>query len=214
MAPARGCGAATCKCCSTCRGSGLRFTKPPTTGREICCQNAVSFGHAPKAYLEWQPRGSHNQRVTDSWRKQHTFHAAGRLALIFTLWAGLAAVCAENTQTATITATLNGVSKTVTVTLDGAATLESFTCSATSRLSGTGSNCTVTLTGPAAGSSVALTLTSNNSLLHVPGSVTVPAGSASVSFTATAGVINVSRTAVVTAKLGKASLHVGFQLLP
>ena len=81
--------------------------------------------------------------------------------------------------------------------------LSSLSCAPTTVPSSETSNCTVTLDGPAlsGGSSVALS-SSNNRLLSVPGSVTVPAGSSSADFSATAGSVSRNRRVTLTATDG------------
>jgi hypothetical protein len=74
-------------------------------------------------------------------------------------------------------------------------------CNPTSVTSGTASTCTVSLTQAAPTGGSAVSLSSDNVLLSVPGSVTVPAGAVSVTFQATAGTITTSQTATVTATL-------------
>ncbi len=68
------------------------------------------------------------------------------------------------------------------------------------------SSCTVTLTRSAPSGGVSVALSSNNSSLTVPASMTVLAGSTNAGFTATAAQVAANATAVVTATLSGASL--------
>src|SRR4029079_4488793 len=72
----------------------------------------------------------------------------------------------------------------------------------TSVTSGASTTCTVTLNQNAPAGGGLVTLASNNAALPVPGSVTVPAGSSAVAFTATAASVAAAQTATVTATLG------------
>ena len=107
------------------------------------------------------------------------------------------------TQTATLTASLNGSSVTNTLTVDPAASLPelvSMTCAPASVTPGGTASCTVNLTtAPPALTTVAISL--SNSILSAPGSVNVPAGAKSASFTATAGSVSSSQSVVLTASL-------------
>jgi RHS repeat-associated protein len=99
----------------------------------------------------------------------------------------------------TLTAAFNQYSAT-TLLLVVPAQLSSVSISPSSVLGGNSATGTVTLTGLAA-ANMTVTLSSNDSAVTVPASVTVPAGSATATFpvTTTAGVAN--RTATITATL-------------
>ena len=109
--------------------------------------------------------------------------AAGATTAAFSATAS--ASIASN-QNATVTATLGASSQTATINLFAPALLSGLACSPASLSQGAVSTCTVTLaqTAPPGGSSVALA--SNNTLLTVPASFTVAAGTASGTFSATA----------------------------
>jgi uncharacterized protein (TIGR03437 family) len=77
--------------------------------------------------------------------------------------------------------------------------LVGLNCDQTSLSSSQTTNCTVTISGPAPTGGFPVTLTSDNPLLPVQSSVTIPAGSISASFQATAGAISTSGLAVITA---------------
>jgi trimeric autotransporter adhesin len=119
-----------------------------------------------------------------------------------------AATSIASNQSVTLTATLGSSSQTATINLlaPGSVLVSSVTCSPTSVRPGGVSTCTVMLTqsAPAGGSSV--TLASDNTLLAVPASVTVAAGAATATFSATAAAAFTSnQTAIVTATLGSSS---------
>jgi hypothetical protein len=83
-----------------------------------------------------------------------------------------------------------------------AGTLSGLSCSSGS-LTGAGTdNCTVSLTGAAGTGGLTVALSSSDSSVTVPGSVTVPAGSASASFTATVSAVTSAQTATLTATAG------------
>jgi trimeric autotransporter adhesin len=82
------------------------------------------------------------------------------------------------------------------------ATLDGLTCSPTSVSAPGSSSCTVTLTGNAPSGGLAVALSSTNSNVTLPASVTVPAGAASAGFTATVAAIETDQTALLTAAAG------------
>ncbi|MEO8660385.1 MAG: LamG-like jellyroll fold domain-containing protein, partial [Bryobacteraceae bacterium] len=92
-------------------------------------------------------------------------------------------------------------------------TLTSLLCSPASLSSGGSSTCTVMLS-QAATASTTVTLSDNNTLLTEQSSVVVPAGGTSATFTATAGSVTSSQTAVVTATLGSSTKTASLTLLP
>jgi hypothetical protein len=87
-----------------------------------------------------------------------------------------------------------------------APTLTSLSCNPTSLASGTSAICTVQLSQAAPAGGTAVSLSSSNALLPVPGSsITVPAGSATATFIATAGTISSAQNATLTATLSGVS---------
>jgi hypothetical protein len=116
-------------------------------------------------------------------------------------------------QTASVTATLSGTSQSASISLTApAATVSSLKCATSSLASSGSTTCTVTLSAaaPTGGSTVALT--SSNTPLTVPSSVTVAAGATSAGFTATAGAISSGQTASVTATLNSSSQSTSISL--
>lgn len=96
----------------------------------------------------------------------------------------------------------NGVSRAATVSLVAPVRLSSLTCSPTSLNSGAATRCTVTLNHAAPNGGTVVGLASNNTLLPMPApSVTVPASANSINFTATAGIIVSTQSAIFTAGL-------------
>lgn len=82
-------------------------------------------------------------------------------------------------------------------------------------MSGAGTDaCTVTLTAAAPASGLSVALTSNNSVVTIPGSVLVAAGVKSAAFTATVGSFTSSQTATLTGSGGGASGTFLLQLSP
>ena len=127
--------------------------------------------------------------------------AAGSSSGTFTATAGTISA----NQTATLTATLNGVSKTAGISLAATAHVSTLSCSPNSLGQSSSSTCTVTLTqaAPTGGASVALS--SNAAALTVPASVTVAAGSTTATFAAASGTISSNQTATVTATYNSTS---------
>jgi uncharacterized protein (TIGR03437 family) len=115
-----------------------------------------------------------------------------------------------NSETTTISASAGGSTQSVTLTVDPLSTtppveLSALTCNPTDLGSQTSTNCAVALSGNAPTGGSVVTLSSSHGSLKVPGSVTVPAGSASTGFTATVSKGPRSGSAVVTASLGGSS---------
>lgn len=117
-------------------------------------------------------------------------------------------------QTATVTAALNGASMTVSIALVPPLTLSSLACTPTSLPAGTSSTCTVTLNQPSPAGGTVVSLASNTSLLTVPASVTVPSGTSSATFAATAGNPTKVQSFIVTATLNGSSQQVSLTLGP
>jgi uncharacterized protein (TIGR03437 family) len=106
------------------------------------------------------------------------------------------------------------VSNAVTFPVEATNTVSSVTCVATSLNSAGTTTCTVTLNLTVTGNGATVALSSNDSLLTLPPTVTVSPGSSSATFTITAGTIPSSQTAVVTAALGTSSQTVSITLAP
>ena len=81
----------------------------------------------------------------------------------------------------------------------------SLSCSPSSVNAPGSATCTVTLTAVAPTGGVTVSLTSSNSVVQVPASVTVPSGSTSRTFSATVGSIATNLSSVITATAGGAS---------
>ncbi|HEY1756096.1 MAG TPA: Ig-like domain-containing protein [Bryobacteraceae bacterium] len=109
-------------------------------------------------------------------------------------------------QTVTVTATLGGSTKTAVLTVSPSAakglTLQSLTLSVGAVTGGNPVTATVTLSGGAPAGGVAVNLASNNSLVTVPGSVTIGSGLNSASFAVTTGAVSIIESATITATLG------------
>jgi hypothetical protein len=117
-------------------------------------------------------------------------------------------------QAVILTASLGSVAQTATISVTAPLALGSFSCSPSALSSQGITTCTVVLSQAAPSSGSVVTLTSNSSQLTVPPSVTVPSNSSSVSFSATAGTITSSLTAVVTASFGGGSQTFSLSLSP
>ena len=92
--------------------------------------------------------------------------------------------------------------------------LSSLSCaSGTMTVPGTDA-CTVTLTGTVGTSALAVSLSSNDSAVTVPSSVSVPAEASSAGFTATVLAVTTSQTATLTASAGGVTKSYALQLSP
>ena len=126
--------------------------------------------------------------------------AANATTATFTIKAGTV----TSDQSATVSATLSGASKTATISLAAAMTVSWLTCTPTTLGSSASSTCTVVLT-KAAPSATTVTLSDNNALLSTPASVTIGASATTATFTITAGTITSDQSAMVTATLSGVS---------
>jgi hypothetical protein len=115
-----------------------------------------------------------------------------------TFTATVAAVTSN--QTALLTSSLNGGSKTFTLSASAPAQLTSVACAPSTLGSNASSTCTVSL-NKAATSAATVALASNNGLLTVPANVTVASGQSSATFAATSGTVSSSQSATVTSTL-------------
>ena len=86
-----------------------------------------------------------------------------------------------------------------TISLPGTISLSSLNCTSSTINTPGSTSCSVALTGAASGSGFAVSLSSNNTNLTVPSSVTVASGQTSTTFTATGAQVSTNQTGVVTA---------------
>jgi len=123
--------------------------------------------------------------------------------------------------TATVSATYSGVTKTasVTVNLSPPAGLKAITLSPTTvigaQTNGTNSTGTVALTGPAPVGGIVMALASSNpSVVSVPATLTVPAGSAATTFSATTFNVTSTQTITITATYGSSKVSATLTVNP
>jgi len=101
----------------------------------------------------------------------------------------------------TITATYAGISETATLTIDPP-TLSGVGMIPTFIAGGNIAQGTVTLTGPAPTGGLQVSLTSNNSIVSIPTSVTIAAGQVIWNFSASTTAVTSQKVVTITAKLG------------
>jgi len=122
---------------------------------------------------------------------------AGSRTATFTITTGGVA----SQTTSTITASYSGVNRTTTLTVTIAA-LSSLGLNPSTVKGGTSSTATLTLNGAAPPSGVAVSITSSNtSVAQVPGSVIIPAGSKSATFTVTTSPVTATRAPLISGTL-------------
>lgn len=92
------------------------------------------------------------------------------------------------------------------------ASVRGLSCASGSLAGAATDACTVTLTSAAKSGGLKLNLTSSNTAVTVPGSVTVPSGATSAGFTATAAAVTAAQTAALTATGNGASASTTLQL--
>ncbi len=117
-------------------------------------------------------------------------------------------------QTATVTATYNSSTGTASISLVASVLVSSLACSPSSLGPNSTSACTVTLTQAAPAGGAVVTLSSNNSVLTVPSSVTVAAAATSGSFSATTAAISTDQSVTVTASLNSGSRTTVVTVIP
>jgi len=113
----------------------------------------------------------------------------------------------------TISASYSGSSQTAALTILPPAGVSAVQCSPPSLSSGGVSTCTVTLTSGAPSGGATVNLAANTSLLSVPASLSIPAGSLSATFSAAAGSITTSQSATVSATLNGSTKSAALSLL-
>jgi hypothetical protein len=109
-------------------------------------------------------------------------------------------------QSATITASLNGVTQSAALSMVAPLLISSLQCTSPTMVSNASNSCTVTLTksAPAGGAVVALSGGIAN-VLGLPASITVPANTASAAFTVNTGVVSLNQNATITASFNGSS---------
>jgi hypothetical protein len=120
-------------------------------------------------------------------------------------------------ETGIITATHGSIAKSFSISLSpvttavGTPELRSLSCANTSFTGAGKTTCTASLTGKSS-KAVAIALASTSSSIVVPALATLPAGSVTVSFTATVAAVSTAQTATVSAIANGSSRDVTFRL--
>ena len=116
-------------------------------------------------------------------------------------------------QTAIITATLNGASKTLAIIVTATAPI-SLQCASTTLAASTSTICTIRLSKAAPGNGTTVALSSSDvSVVQVPASVTIPRKTSIASFATTAGSVTSNRTATITATASQSTARVTLSVL-
>ena len=123
---------------------------------------------------------------------------------------GQIAVSSNATNSGALVIGLNGSGTATTAALPS---LTALNC-ASSSITGAGTAaCMATLNTAAPSGGLTLSLSSNNTALTIPATVTIPAGTTSTTFTATAATVTANQTATITATAGGASQIFTIQLI-
>jgi Concanavalin A-like lectin/glucanases superfamily/Putative Ig domain len=137
--------------------------------------------------------------------------AAGATTGSFTAIAGTVTA----NQAVTVVATLNGSTATALVTVTPPpATVTGMSCTPTSVTSGGNTSCTATISQAAPTGGTAVALSSSNTALTVPASVTVGAGATTGTFTATAGTVTTNQSVTIMASLNGSSKTASVTVMP
>jgi hypothetical protein len=135
--------------------------------------------------------------------------ASGTTSVTF----GATAATVGGMTTAVVVASLNSASQQTSIQLAPPLTITRLACSPNRIYSGGSTICSITLSGiaPSGGTAVSIAL-QNSAPLTLPPSVTVPAGSATAQFTATAGTVTANQTAYIIFTLAGKSPKFGVNL--
>jgi hypothetical protein len=182
----------------------------PTVSSLSCNQTSLSSGVGSMCTItlsQGAPTGGATVTLSDNSSLLTTpataMVAAGSTSGTFTVTAGAIAT----DQAATVTATLNGASKTTTINLvSSPVSLSSVSCSPSAMTSGGSSTCTVALSKAAPLGGTVVTISKNASWLTVPTSMTVAAGAITGGFAAQAGTVTSTQSAIITAALSGQSV--------
>lgn len=123
--------------------------------------------------------------------------------------AGLISI-ATNASSAATTVALSGTGVTPAPT----AALSALSCASGSLQGSATDACTVSLTAAAPSGGLAVALSSSNSSVKVPASVTVASGSTTAAFSATASAVTTAQSATLTAAAGSVTKTFSLQLIP
>lgn len=138
---------------------------------------------------------------------------SGQNSAVFTATAG----SFSSSSNVTITATLNGASRSVVLSLTAStpnvpASLSRVTCTSGTFSSPGNTLCLLEISGPAPRTGFAVTLSSSNSSVSVPQMVTIPAGATSANFTAQVGSFSAASSATITASAAQPAVSKTFTL--
>jgi uncharacterized protein (TIGR03437 family) len=105
-----------------------------------------------------------------------------------------------STQTVVITASYGGVSQTTSMAVTASElSITSVQCLPATVVGGNSSTCSVTLSGAAPAGGAAINLSDNSMVVTIPALVTVPAGSSSITFTASTSAVSATLSVAITA---------------
>ncbi len=135
---------------------------------------------------------------------------SGQSSTVFSATTGTVGV----TQTATITGSVDGVNRSAAVGLTTDLQVSELSCSPSTFTDAGSTNCAVSLTGPAPVDGTTVTLSSNSTLVTVPGIVNVGASQNSASFTAIVASATTTQAVLLTATLNGGSQHLTLTLNP
>ena len=94
------------------------------------------------------------------------------------------------------------------------ASLQSIQCTNTAVVGAASDSCAVSLTGPATGAGVVVNLSSSNSAVVIPSSVTIPSGATSVTFNISIAAVATAQSTTIDATVAGVSANVVIQLHP
>ena len=117
-----------------------------------------------------------------------------------------AATAVAANQAVSITASANGLTQAASIALSAPVQLTGISCSPVAITGDTTVSCTISLSAPAPAAGFPVALSSNDVCIHVPASLTVPAGSASATVPAAVITVGTNRTVSITASANTVTL--------
>lgn len=203
-------------CCANTAGAPITLENPAVAGETIIIY-ATGLGLPSLTPLIGQdvlsgqpyqgPTGNFPQNFVSSEVNTSTANvlraelAPGMIG-IYQVYLQLSSGLSTNPQAELYIAQNDFLSNIVTIPVFATAQLSSMACTPTTLNSGGTATCTVVLSVAVPNVPTTIALSSNDTLLTVPASVVIPAGSTSVNFTATEGTVSSTQTATITATLG------------
>lgn len=207
-----------------CGGVELKNTNTLSVSPNPITFGAVTVGQIATANVSVQNRGLAAVAVSQLNTSSASFSTAVQSALPITIAPGATynltvkfaptTAGAANGQLELVTNQSGGSTAAISLAGSGTPAVTSLACNLSS-VSGSGTDvCKVTLNVPAASGGLVVNLTSSDSAVSMPASVTVPANATTVQFNATVSTVSSAQSATLTASASGSSSTFAVQLVP